>query len=350
MKKIIFTLLVLLSIVTVAPSCSKDNQTGTDNVKELNTDAVVYWLIEIDRYLELKDDINSGYPAESFAMLESVKSEIETLLSETKDGTTYSQETIDALAEKAATAVKDFKDSYRYVARTAELYVPGADDTSNYIKLGEPGAFDSYSTISVSFWFKGAEKLNIQRQGSIISNFYAPGNNKFFGWEINTWADNDQGGGPYKIRISRGFSEGLNELQPQFNEYMTWHHIAYTYDNVSHHSVLWFDGQSISEGTTSSDPLSPEFGVQMCAFKNLTDPNNPKAVSGSIKNLRFWDKSLTAEEITADMTAEVSGDEPGLIAAWDFTRTVENPENVMDKTGRHRAQILGNKIEWRTIE
>ncbi len=350
MKKIFAYILILLSATAAAVSCTKDTETGGSAVSELNTDAVEYYLIEIDKCLSLKDNPDSGYPAGSFAALETEKAALEALLDAVKDGTVTLQSDVDSAVEKAEAAVKAFKDSYHYEARAAELYVPGAEDISNYIKLGEPGAFDAYATISVSFWFKGAEKLNIQRQGSIISNFYAPGGNKYYGWEVNTWADNDQGGAPYKIRVTRGFAEGLNELQPQFSDYMSWHHIAYTYDNSTRHSVLWFDGKSISESSTSSDPLAPGFGVQMCAFKNLTDAGNPKAVSGSIRNLRFWEKALSADEVAADMTAEVTGSEEGLIAAWDFTATVEDPGNVLDKTGKHRAQILGDKIEWRPVD
>ena len=352
MKQSLLSIFVAALVILVAAvSCSKENTGDTGvTVPQLNIDAIDYYIVEIDKCLALKDSPQSGYPEESFTALEAEKAALELLLSGVKDGTVTAQADVDKAADRAEAALKAFRDSWHYEARNAELYIPGAEDMSNYIKLGDPGAFDAYLTISVSFWFKGAKKLNIQRQGSIISNFYAPGGGKFYGWEVNTWADNDQGGGPYKIRVTRGFAEGLNELQPQYDDYMNWHHIAYTYDNATHRSFLWFDGRQISDGTTSTDPFAPEFGVQMCAFKNLTDPNNPKAVSGSIKNLRFWDRALTAEEIVADMTAEVTGSEEGLIAAWDFTRTVEEPSNVLDKTGRHVAQILGDKVEWRTIE
>ncbi len=84
----------------------------------------------------------------------------------------------------------------------------------------------------------------------------------------------------------------------------------------------------------------------MCAFKSLTDAGNPKSVSGSIRNLRFWERALSADEVAADMTAEVTGSEEGLIAAWDFTWKPEDASNVLDKTGKHSAQILGDQIEW----
>lgn len=349
MKKLIITLFALLSIVAGVSSCDKDEQKTNDTTKEVNTDAIEYWLIEIDKCLELKDNADSGYPAESFTALESVRNELAALLSDNEAGKILDQESVDALAKKAEAAVKAFKDSYRYVARTAELYVPGADDTSNYIKLGEPGAFDSYSTISVSFWFKGADKMNYQRQGSIISNFISAGG-QFYGWEINTWASNEQGDGSYRLRVSRAFNGALREPSNEYVEHNVWHHIAYTYNNDTHYTALYLDGKKIGDDTYDGAPIAPGYAVQMCAFKSLTDPGNPKAVSGSIKKLRFWDKALTPEEVTADVNAEVSGNEQGLIAAWDFNKTVEDPNNVMDKTGKHKAQVLGDKVEWRTIE
>ncbi len=229
--------------------------------------------------------------------------------------------------------------------RTMELYVPGAVDIGNYIKLGEPGAFDAYTTISVSFWFKGAEKLNIQRQGSIISNFISDGS--FYGWEINTWASDDNGNGSYRLRVSRAFGgNDLREPSNDFPDYTGWHHIAYTFDNSTHYTALYLDGNKIGDDTFDAAPKQPGYGVQMCAFKSLTDAGNPKSVSGSIRNLRFWERALSADEVAADMTAEVTGSEEGLIAAWDFTWKPEDASNVLDKTGKHSAQILGDQIEW----
>lgn len=245
------------------------------------------------------------------------------------------------------------KENVERQAREMELYVPGAEDIGNYIKLGAPGAFDAYGTISVSFWFKGAEKLNVQRQGSIISNFISPGGGCFYGWEVNTWASDDQGNGSYRLRVSRAFGEegrALREPSNEFTDYTGWHHIAYTFDNSSHYTALYVDGNRIGDDTFDAAPKSPGYEVQMCAFKSLTDPNNPKSVSGSIKKLRFWDKALSAEEVAADMTAEATGSEDGLIAAWDFTWKPEDRDSVLDKTGRHTAQILGNQIEWRSVE
>lgn len=349
MKKFLTFILILLSVAAATVSCTKNDEPGSVIVTELNTDAVEYYLIEIDRYLALKDNPDSGYSAESFAALEAEKEALEAILAGVKDGTVTSQADIDSAAAKAEAVVKEFKDSYHYQPRPAELYVPGAEDISNYIKLGDPGAFDGIETITVSFWFKGAEKLNIQRQGSIISNFVSDGS--YYGWEINTWASDEQGNGGYRLRVSRAFGgNDLREPSGDFTNHTEWHHIAYTFDNSSHYTALYLDGNKIGDDTHDAAPKRPGYNVQMCAFKSLTDAGNPKSVSGSIKNLRFWDRALSVEEVAADMTAEVTGSEDGLIAAWDFTNTVDDPTNVMDKTGRHRAQILGDKVEWREIE
>lgn len=54
MKKLIITLFALLSIVAGVSSCDKDEQKTNDTTKEVNTDAIEYWLIEIDKCLELR--------------------------------------------------------------------------------------------------------------------------------------------------------------------------------------------------------------------------------------------------------------------------------------------------------
>lgn len=361
MKRLFTFLTVIAAVVAISSmvSCSKDNPNGGNGGEvtpvELNTDGLEYYLSEMDRLLALESNPESGYTAEAFDALEVAKTAVEEALVKAEDGTFTSQDQITEAENAAAEAIQTFKDSYVYVARPAELYVPGKTDVSNYIELGAPGAFDGYATISVELWFKGEDNMNSQQQGSIISNFYAP-EGKFYGWEVNTWANSTNGEAPYKIRVSRGFNQGLVELQPMFDNYAQWHYIVYTHDASAQKSVLYLDGEVLAESgvgewpAITSDPMAPDHAVQMCAFKNLTDPNNPKAVNGSMKKVRFWDYALTADQVKDNMNAEVTGTEDGLIAAWDFTETVENPQNILDKTGNHVAKVLGDKVEWRKID
>ena len=199
MKRLFTFLTVIAAVVAISSmvSCSKDNPNGGNGGEvtpvELNTDGLEYYLSEMDRLLALESNPESGYTAEAFDALEVAKTAVEEALVKAEDGTFTSQDQITEAENAAAEAIQTFKDSYVYVARPAELYVPGKTDVSNYIELGAPGAFDGYATISVELWFKGEDNMNSQQQGSIISNFYAP-EGKFYGWEVNTWANSTNGG------------------------------------------------------------------------------------------------------------------------------------------------------------
>lgn len=354
MKKFMLLFASVCAVCTMGlTSCSKDDAPGDDNSSEttLDTEALTYWQNYIEDLLKKETDPDSGYTAEAFTALKAAKTELDAAIAKVADGTFTTQEEVDAAAAAAEQAVETFEASYVPVVHEVEMYVPGASDVSNYVEFGQPGAFDEYNTISVELWFKGDEIINKQQQGSIISNFDAP-KGSFYGWEINTWANDATGVGPYKIRVSRGFEQGLIELQPGYNNPTSWHHIVYVHNTDNNKSYLYFDGSPISDSGTAitSAPKNPNHPIQMCGFKNLTDSGNPKSVSGCMKKVRFWSKALTEEEVQANMSKDVTGTEEGLIAAWDFTTKPADVSSITDKTGKHAAKVCGTSVEWRRID
>ncbi len=96
-----------------------------------------------------------------------------------------------------------------------------------------------------------------------------------------------------------------------------WHHITYVLDKTAKTSTTYVDGvldETFSHvligiyGSANSENL--HFG---------TDLNNGSYYNGDIDEIRFWSSALTAGEVSTDMaTAALVGNEPNLIAAWDF--------------------------------
>lgn len=353
MKKLTTLLFVALTLLLTgsAVSCSDDKEDGETSTPTLRVDELVYYQYEMTTLLAKEDDPYSGYPAESFAALKAAKTILDEVIENAENGTISSQNEVDAAASAAEAAIEIFKESFVYVERPCELFIPGAVDVANYIEFGDPGDFDDLKSISVELWFKGVEKMNMQRQGSLISNFVSPGDGNFYGWEINFWANgSDAGDGDYNLRVSRAFPEGLREPSSSYTNWTEWHHIAYTYDQGSGRTVLYVDGLEFASDNTSGEPIPPGYEVQMCGMKSLTNPGSPKAVSGSIKNVRFWNKALSAAEVVSMMDTEITGSEEGLVAAWDFTTLPDNPDAITDKTGNYTACVKGDKVEWRTQE
>lgn len=87
--------------------------------------------------------------------------------------------------------------------------------------------------------------------------------------------------------------------------------------------------------------------MRMWAFVEPKD--NSRCMSGYIKKFRIWSTSKTVEEINTLMVSDVVGDEPGLVCAWDFVETPENPEEMIDKTGRHTAKLVG-VYKWKEVK
>lgn len=152
---------------------------------------------------------------------------------------------------------------------------------------------------------------------------------------------------------------GAGYFRDDMAKQTAWHHIVSVYDeNASENQIrIYLDGVLHAQ---ASDPsweagrvglrYRPNTTDMLCAFKSISNIDNHMGISGSIKKVRFWSKALTAEEAAANMTAEVTGSEADLIAAWDFTETVSDASNIPDKTGTRYATVIGSDVEWKTIE
>ena len=360
MKKFLnlfFSFAVLASLFAVS-SCGKpDDPTPTptppEEEKTADFTALSLAISDITELLALESDPYSGYTAEAFAALKAAKSAAETVANNKK----ATQEQVDAATKAAKEAIEAFKSSYKFVSVPCELYIPGAISPS-YIELGEPGDFDDLADKTVELWFKGDDVMHYQRQGIIIGNF--DGRPPFAGWALNTWStttevqDGEAGQkpfpGPYLIRASQAYTEGrLREPSTAFNDYTKWNHIAYTYDAKKDKHIIYMNGEVIKEETVNLPYQNRTDKSQVYMFQNpgsRPGESNPMSISARVKNVRIWSKVLDQDQIKSYMNKDVTGKEDGLMAAWDFTSTVENPAEILDKTGRYNAGVYGADVQW----
>ncbi len=95
-----------------------------------------------------------------------------------------------------------------------------------------------------------------------------------------------------------------------------WHHCALVYDG----EVLQFFLDGAPTNTVPySPPITPygpfmRFGAWTGALSTRTFFN------GSVDEIRIWDYARTAEQIVAGSSCQISGDEDGILAYWDFNQ------------------------------
>lgn len=117
-----------------------------------------------------------------------------------------------------------------------------------------------------------------------------------------------------------------------------WHHIAMTADATTGAVKIYVDAQLEQTTTTSI------MGAQ--SFENNLDlyfgaSQTPGLFwNGWLDEIRFWSVALNQEQVTADQTSQVGGNEPELIAAWDFENG--NGQSVPDLSGSHPGTLFGN--------
>lgn len=131
----------------------------------------------------------------------------------------------------------------------------------------------------------------------------------------------------------------------------TWHHVAVTYDNAATTLKLYKDGQLISTNT-DVDPVDGGNMVRLGAFNDAAN-----SFTGTIDEVRIWNRALSPSEITGHMNCELSGPQAGLIAYYKFNQGIGNANNasvttLQDSSGNNYNGTLngfalnGNSSNW----
>ncbi|NGM63581.1 LamG domain-containing protein [Sphingobacterium sp. SGG-5] len=137
-----------------------------------------------------------------------------------------------------------------------------------------------------------------------------------------------------------------------------WHHIGFTFDGQGKRVRIYVDGveSAYNTTTTSFHPttlLSTQantYGNKIAIFAKTSNKGTGPSGSytkGKIKTLRFWNKTLSATEMEADMSATVSAATPNLVAGYDFTvrQQVGTDIIVPDIKGQHPGKLLNFTID-----
>jgi hypothetical protein len=117
----------------------------------------------------------------------------------------------------------------------------------------------------------------------------------------------------------------------------SWHHLAMRVDAATGTAAIFVDG--ILDKSQASSAIGTQSFANDVALLLGRNVSQSFPTDGWLDDVRIWSAALTEAEIEADQTAVVNGDEPHLLAAWDFENAAGNI--VPDLTGQHPGTLSG---------
>ncbi|MEP6675431.1 MAG: LamG-like jellyroll fold domain-containing protein, partial [Ferruginibacter sp.] len=115
-------------------------------------------------------------------------------------------------------------------------------------------------------------------------------------------------------KLTAGHSSGFNQVQdPAAFAINVWTHVAVTFDASTSSIRLYKNGIAV-DSAIGTVPAYTETALYIGAFAAA---NNFK---GSIDEVRIWNTVRTGAQISGNMNCNLTGDEPGLLAYFNFNQ------------------------------
>ena len=187
------------------------------------------------------------------------------------------------------------------------LHFDGEDDFVNFT------GFSIQNDFTVSFWFKP----------SAIENFGADDRIIAFGPDLRLelgmgGSDCDPNfGWLYDASAASVFCITINLRDGN------WHNLAFV--NSNSERSIYLDGDF---GGSYSGPPNVTFGSNLRIGRWTGGSNTPTSYSGYVDEVRIWDYALNENEIETTLNCELTGNEEGLLAYWNFNQGEAEEDNT----------------------
>jgi len=132
-------------------------------------------------------------------------------------------------------------------------------------------------------------------------------------------------------------SSGLNLADNQ------WHHVAHVFGASIGGQKLYVDGQVVANGSKPSS----DFHTQNAIIIGYSDDSPSQYFKGKIAEVRIWNKTRTPEELQANMSHFLKGNEEGLLGYWPLNEGSGDTAN--DKTSNNNNAAISGAT-WETAE
>ena len=179
------------------------------------------------------------------------------------------------------------------------------DGVNDYITLTNEAAFDFTNQMTVEFW------MNSNTTPTQWDALVAKGDNS---WRVALTA-----AGKINFAGNSGFGDVTsNAVVTDGN----WHHVAVTYNGTN--AIIYIDGiqnASVSgTGTIANSAFNVSIGENLQASgRNYT---------GNMDEVRIWNIARTSFQISSARNCELQGNEPGLVAYYNFNQGIPAASNT----------------------
>lgn len=203
------------------------------------------------------------------------------------------------------------------------------DGTNDNVTIPSNSSLDIDTAITIEAWIYATKSSGVQNVLSKSSN--VANNGYIFPRTDNGWSS-------FVLYLSLNNSwVTVSYPYPSLN---SWHHLAATYDGSN--IKLYLDGSLVktqaATGTITVNSNSLCIGSQ---------PGFGEYFGGEVDELRLWNVARSQSEIQASMSTELSGNETGLVAYYNFNQGVAGGDNsavtsLVDKTSNANNGTLNN--------
>ncbi len=167
-----------------------------------------------------------------------------------------------------------------------------------------------------------------QQGGTLNPRIVSKGWDRQKGFELATWGL----GAARKLNFGmRRLGDFASSARVSANE---WHHVAVTYD--ADNVCIYIDGKAtdkdLSRGALPANDIPLNIGRNSQTKRDR--------YRGAIDEVRIWNVARTADEIRASMNLALGGNEPGLVAYWNFEEG--KGQTVKDRSGKGNDGRLGD--------
>ncbi len=164
------------------------------------------------------------------------------------------------------------------------------------------------------------------KEAWVNANFFGGSNGSIVSGTASAfWAPNG------RIRAGHSASNIFNDVQaPAINAMVTgtWYHVAVTYNSGTNILTLYLDGVQVATGPATG--TYAETNLFIGAFNPNPSPNS--VWDGNLDEVRLWNVARTGAEIANNRNCILTGDEPGLVAYYDFNQGIAAGNNPSEST------------------
>jgi hypothetical protein len=185
--------------------------------------------------------------------------------------------------------------------------------------------------ITVEAWYKTTEEFVYLQQCIIDKPFYE---HQFPAYQYLMAPYSFEADGPdYFFAWLTTDGQGHGMHVQDVGERGVWVHCAMTFDGET--KRLYIDGELVGSYYQPGHIDGYETGIRFGRLTNLDLWN----FNGFIDEIRIWDVARTQQQIQQTMNIPLIGDEPGLIAYWNFDEG--GGQSILDITGNGSDGYLG---------